>query len=312
MKMLNKYQKVLEKLLPWGTRRRYYYELGLKGIRVIRNEGLISFYRKARYKIAVLRLNKAPKTQGRSPNNNAQRVLKNPPVISEETKELCIFENKKFFWTVERYSTVAKQPSSSRVVDIIVCVGGNPELLYRCVNAIQKYTDPNLYGLNLVVHEEDVRAIGSDIKRRANLVTHSMEIFNFAKANNMVINRCTGDVVLLNDDTEVTEGWLEKLKQDSKGMALTGAHTGFECSGNPDMWGEGPCRITWNPINMFCVYLPRRILDTVGVLDEEYCYYGGEDVDYSCRTLQHGFPLIVSSAFVQHEGNKSFKEQKND
>jgi len=35
----NMYQKVLEKLLRPGTRRRYYYELGLTGIRVIRNEG---------------------------------------------------------------------------------------------------------------------------------------------------------------------------------------------------------------------------------------------------------------------------------
>jgi len=40
---LNKYQRVIEKLLCPGTRRRYYYELGLTGIRVILNEGCRSF-----------------------------------------------------------------------------------------------------------------------------------------------------------------------------------------------------------------------------------------------------------------------------
>jgi len=45
---LNKHQKVIEKLLRPGTRRRYYYELGLTGIRVILNEGWRSFFRKVK------------------------------------------------------------------------------------------------------------------------------------------------------------------------------------------------------------------------------------------------------------------------
>ena len=42
----NRYQRAVEKVLPLGTRRRYYYELGLTGIRVILNEGWRSFFRK--------------------------------------------------------------------------------------------------------------------------------------------------------------------------------------------------------------------------------------------------------------------------
>ncbi len=48
MHFLNRYQRVIEKLLRQGTRRRYYYELGLTGIRVILNEGWRSFWSKFR------------------------------------------------------------------------------------------------------------------------------------------------------------------------------------------------------------------------------------------------------------------------
>jgi len=48
MQLLNRYRRVIEKLLSSGTRRRRYYELGLTGIRVILNEGWKSFFREVR------------------------------------------------------------------------------------------------------------------------------------------------------------------------------------------------------------------------------------------------------------------------
>ena len=52
MQLVNRYQRVIEKLLRTGTRRRHYYELGLSGIRVILNEGWRSFFKKAWNKLA--------------------------------------------------------------------------------------------------------------------------------------------------------------------------------------------------------------------------------------------------------------------
>jgi len=164
--------------------------------------------------------------------------------------------------------------------------------------------------LHLVTHINDKNKIPSAIKEAINIVTHDMENFNFAKANNLVIKYTQGDVVLLNDDVEVTKHWLETLQRDSRGIALTGAHTGIKVSGNPHMWEKGETRTTWFPINMFCTYIPKRIINVVGMLDEEFCYYGGEDVDYSIRSLQHGFPLIISAAYINHKGNQSFKNKK--
>ena len=47
--LVNMYQKVLKKLLSSGTGRHYYYELGLRGIRVILTEGWRRFFRKVNW-----------------------------------------------------------------------------------------------------------------------------------------------------------------------------------------------------------------------------------------------------------------------
>jgi GT2 family glycosyltransferase len=210
-------------------------------------------------------------------------------------------------WDWERFNRVDPLPTSA-VTDIVICVGPDPTNLIECFEAIQLNTESGSYSLKLVVHQDDVQNIPSHIRENAQVIEHSMEVFSFARANNLALSHCDGDVVLLNDDTEVSPGWLEKLRQDSHGIALTGARTGRKCSGNPDLWEEGPSQLTWYSINMFCAFIPRRLREVVGGLDEEFTYYGGEDVDYSCRALQNGFPLVVSSAFVHHRPNSSYGE----
>jgi ubiquinone/menaquinone biosynthesis C-methylase UbiE len=48
MQLVNRYQRIVEKLLRSGTRRRRYYELGLTSIRVILNEGWRSFFKEVK------------------------------------------------------------------------------------------------------------------------------------------------------------------------------------------------------------------------------------------------------------------------
>jgi len=208
-------------------------------------------------------------------------------------------------------SQINELPSSDKV-EIIICIGPNHENILACLTSIEKYTNQDAYDLHLVVHKNDVTNLPNHkLISKAHLVTHDMDLFNYSRANNLVLKESTGDVVLLNDDTEVSENWLSKLQQDSGGVALTGAHTGYMRAGNPQMWGQDPARLTNYPINMFCAYIPSRLRSVVGLLDEEFCYYGGEDVDYSCRSLLNGFPLMISSAFVQHKDNQSFKSSKD-
>jgi len=219
--------------------------------------------------------------------------------------------SKKLLFDEKIFSSIDKHKLSEKV-DIIVCVGPNPENFYRCYESIKSHTNPNDYILNIVIHEQDYLKI-QDLVSASNITVyqHNMTYFNFSKANNMVIKDTENDVLLLNDDTEVTEDWLNKIRRDSKGVALTGAHTCKQCTGNSEMWGKGPAQLTYKPINMFCCFIPKIIIKVVGLLDEEFSYYGGDDNDYSMRVLKNGFPLIISEAYVKHKHHQSYGEMRN-
>ena len=83
MQFRNKYQRIVEKLLRQGTRRRRYYQFGLKGIRVILNEGWRSFWFKAKRRILKIK----PKEQVAKPmDQNALYqvwIARNEPGIEE-------------------------------------------------------------------------------------------------------------------------------------------------------------------------------------------------------------------------------------
>jgi GT2 family glycosyltransferase len=207
------------------------------------------------------------------------------------------------------YYEAAPLPCTSEV-DIVICVGTNPDNIKECITSIETYTDLEHCNVHLLVDKRNKASVEQYKANYFKIDIYELERFNYSKVNNRVLNKSTNDVVLLNDDTVVTEGWLKKLQTASKGFALTGAHTTPKCSGNPDMWGQGPINQTDYPINMFCAYIPIRLRQVIGNLDEEFVYYGGEDVDYSIRALLNGFPLIVSDAFVIHKDNGSFGESK--
>ncbi len=207
------------------------------------------------------------------------------------------------------YSELLKLETTS-IVDIIICVGQNHKNIEACLASIRQNTKKNTYKLHLVVHEKDYLEIRKFLPDDIQIHLHHMNLFNFAKANNLVLKQSENDAILLNDDTEVTEGWLEKLRHASKGIALTGARTGFHRAGNPQSYGEGPVKVTNYPINMFCAYIPVRLRAIIGLLDEEFVYYGGEDVDYSIRALQNGVPLVISDAFVIHKESQTFGDTK--
>jgi GT2 family glycosyltransferase len=285
--MRNILKKVRDFFFPPFSKRRDAYETVRKGLLMLKKRGIKGTYKEIYWRISKPRRLEISKVREESPWDNTN-------LLFDDT--FC--------------NQINSLPTSEKV-DIVICVGPNHQNVIPCLSSIEKYTQPATYNLHLVVHQADLAKLPTHrLISAAELVSHEMALFNYSRANNLVLKHSLNDVVLLNDDTEVTEGWLDKLRHDSKGIALTGAHTGHMHAGNPQMWEQGEARLTNYPINMFCAYIPYRLRQVVGLLNEEYCYYGGEDVDYSCRALQHGFPLVISSAYVEHRNNQSYKETK--
>jgi len=138
------------------------------------------------------------------------------------------------------------------------------------------------------------------------------------------------DVVLLNADTEVTDGWLESLERCAASDATIASITPLTnngeiasipefCRANPwpddaERWARA-CRESGPPIYPevptgvgFCMYLRRACLDRIGEFDEQAFGRGyGEENDWCMRALEAGWRhVLCDDAFVAHQGGASF------
>lgn len=126
--------------------------------------------------------------------------------------------------------------------------------------------------------------------------------FIFARNCNLGIwMAAPDDVILLNDDAMLaTPGGFAALAEAARGWGVMAAAT--NCAGNPAQMqrlGSG-VRETDN-LAFVCVYIPRLIIDAVGLLDERFTEYGWEDTDYCRRVRAVGLKLgVFDGCFVDH------------
>ena len=111
-------------------------------------------------------------------------------------------------------------------VSIIIVNRNRADLTHDCVDAIVKHTDNSLYEILVV----DNGSVAAQVKM---LVHASLDNFRlialnrnmfFGEANNIGVENATGEyVVLLNNDVNVTHGWLDQLLTVLNNEFLAGA-----------------------------------------------------------------------------------------
>jgi GT2 family glycosyltransferase len=167
------------------------------------------------------------------------------------------------------------------------------------------------------------------------VLTNTRNLGFVGAANRALQEALSGDVILLNADTIVPVGFIERLASAARSspdigtvtpLSNNGEFTSFPVPNRPNNTGNAlevqnidriAARVNAGGIvDMpngigFCLYVTRRCLDAVGLLSESYYRGYLEDVDFCLRARRHGFRNVcATSVYVGHSGSRSFAKQK--
>lgn len=214
------------------------------------------------------------------------------------------------------------------LIDIIIPTYNNSDYTIRCLRSIKKNTivPYRIIWIDDGSMMSEYQKVSSELKEWGiDHVTYGTEENKgFAKTVNIGIELSESDpIILLNNDVVVTRGWLRRLIYGfgvNEKIGIIGAVTN-KCNSNqqygrlmrylrrsipkePDKYfsGLGPERISINSnISYFCTAINRKLIETIGLLDEDFLN-GGEDDDYNDRARFAGFKTVIAlNCFVWHE-----------
>ncbi|KXJ38841.1 glycosyltransferase [Bacillus spizizenii] len=211
---------------------------------------------------------------------------------------------------------------------IIVLTYNQLALTKQCLKSIWKHTNNDC--IEVIVVDNGSHDGTRDYLKQ---ISSIKAIFNktnegFAKACNQGLEAASGDNILfLNNDTVVTNQWLEPmiklLYQDDK-IGMVGPVSNYvsgpqqvpvdykSVEGIEDfsrlycLQQRGKSKAVLRLVG-FCLLVKKRVLDKVGGFDERFEGGSFEDDDLSLRVLQAGYQLkIALDSFVHHHGHATF------
>ena len=114
------------------------------------------------------------------------------------------------------------------------------------------------------------------------------------------------DIVILGDDVQLGYPYsVAALARASFGAAVVVPEVTGVC-GQPAQ-RAGRTETTANWVAFICAYIPRKVWDAVGGLDERFTGYGYDDVDWCRRAAGHGEIRIAHNVTVNHLDHSSFR-----
>lgn len=215
---------------------------------------------------------------------------------------------------------------------IIIVTHNSVKVLPQCLESIVNSTETSAYEVVIVdnasTDETDkiFRALEGDVK-----IIRSQYNAGFARAANQGIEASHGEfVVILNPDTMVTPGWLQKMRHhfiDGNTGAvgpLSNYVAGLQkyelyFSGNPGLSPDELSKslerqyyhrsVETKMLIGFCLMIPRKVLNQAGMLDDDLLL-GSEDLELSHRLQMLRFSLKVAlDTFIYHVGHTAYQAE---
>lgn len=226
-------------------------------------------------------------------------------------------------------------------LDVVVPVYKNALLTLRAIHSVLTATVDLDYELVVIDDCSHEAALVNKLKSLAaeglfTLLRNERNLGFVGTANRGMRLHPDRDIVLLNADAEVFNGWLDRLYAAAYRHPRTGTVTPLS---NNATIASYPCFLSDNPYPLelryedldtlaatsnraieveaptcvgFCTYIRRDCLNDVGLFDEVHFGRGyGEENDFSQRAITKGWRnIIVADTFVRHWGSASFQAEK--
>jgi len=226
-------------------------------------------------------------------------------------------------------------------VDVVIPVFGGRDATLRCLESVVGSRNATPHEVFVVDDgNRDSGLLGELVELesagRLELLRNGRNLGYTASVNRGLALHRDRDVVLLNSDTEVGEGWLDRLRAAAYSDWRIGSVTPFSNNAEICSYPE-LCRVNRLPEGLdvaeldrlfrsenagrrytlptsvgFATYLRRDCIEEVGSFDVDHFPRGyGEENDFSMRARKAGWRhVIAADTFVYHEGGVSFGRSK--
>jgi GT2 family glycosyltransferase len=217
---------------------------------------------------------------------------------------------------------------------VVLCYNGLEEVTRPCIESLLANTAAADCELILV---DNASSDGTPayLDGLANTYAHVRVQINasnkgYAGGNNDGMRMAGGNhIVLLNNDTLVPPGWLDRLlclletrrevglvspitnsAGNEQRIDLQGLdESNFELVAGAYTQQQAGHWFTTGKLGFFCVAMRRALIEEIGYLDENFGIGMFEDDDYCIRVQKKGYQLaVVEDCFIYHKGSASFRK----
>ena len=226
-------------------------------------------------------------------------------------------------------------------IDVVIPVYKGYVETLRCIYSVLASKDNTAYQLIVINDASPDVALVNELEILANrglftLLTNDSNLGFVHTVNRGMRLHSERDILLLNADTIVHDGWLERIAAAAIRNPRTGTVTPLSNSATicsyPHFLHDNPAplELSYGELDRltaelnagseveaptgigFCMYIKRVCLDEVGLFDEQAFGKGyGEENDFCQRAIIKGWRnIIAADTFVYHWGSTSFKGEK--
>ena len=234
----------------------------------------------------------------------------------------------------------AAAAAASQTTHVIIPIYRGVDVTRDCIESVLAHRNPAKHRIVIVNDfspEPGMAAMLAEFERQPGLLLlHNPVNLGFVKTVNRALDQVReGDVVLLNSDTRVFEGWLDELERVAYSSPDIGTVTALSNNAtifsypHPSLATPALADVTWPELaaialregagqavdvptgHGFCLFIKREILQRVGHLDTRCDRGYGEENHLCCTAADLGYRNVAAAGvLVEHRENVSFGPER--